>query len=363
MNRLKRLISLATVIAIVFSFTGCHKKNEIAVTVNDVEFTSAYYMCALINADSEAKNLVDEKLSESESDEDSEVDYYSQKIDDKKYVDWVEDRAIEMLTEVASYKILCKEKNLELDEEDIEAAKTTAETYWNSYGYGLYFEPNGVSLETYTKFLTDAFYSETYFDYIYGEDGEKAIDQQKIEDETKNNLALVNIIEIPYEDEIKDEDKKEHKEKLDEYVKNLKNGKMTFEDVYNDHNSIEEKSEDTTEDEHDHDEPKDAHATIVGTENTNYANDYIEYIKKMAVGDIKVIEHDNDTGVALVIKKDFKDDEYYKDTVDSEIRHLIADEDFEKLMNEYKKKLDIEINNYAVNQFKVKNIIEPEVSY
>lgn len=29
-------------------FTGCHKKNEIAVKIGDYKYTSGYYACALV---------------------------------------------------------------------------------------------------------------------------------------------------------------------------------------------------------------------------------------------------------------------------------------------------------------------------
>jgi hypothetical protein len=101
------------------SFAACHPKDEVAVTVGDVEFTSAYYMCALINADNEARSLVDEALAEKKEKDDKdssststateEVDYYSEKVEGKKYVDWVKARAIENLKQIAAYKIKCKE--------------------------------------------------------------------------------------------------------------------------------------------------------------------------------------------------------------------------------------------------------------
>ena len=106
MKNLKRVLAMLLVAVLLFSFAGCHKKDEIAVTVGDVKFTSAYYMCALMSADGEAKTKVDEKLAEKEDSDSTsteEVDYYSQKIDGKKYEEWVEERATE-ITLSASYK-------------------------------------------------------------------------------------------------------------------------------------------------------------------------------------------------------------------------------------------------------------------
>ena len=64
MKLLKKIAALLSTVAILLTFVGCHKKDEIAVTVNDVEFTSAYYMCAFIDADSQAQQKVKEMAEE-----------------------------------------------------------------------------------------------------------------------------------------------------------------------------------------------------------------------------------------------------------------------------------------------------------
>ena len=117
MKNLKRILAAALVLAMALTAAACHPKDEIAVTVGDVEFTSAYYMCALINADSEAKSRVQEELSDDESTTD--IDYYSKKIDDKDYVTWVEDTAMDYLKKIAAYKTLCKDNELELERNGI----------------------------------------------------------------------------------------------------------------------------------------------------------------------------------------------------------------------------------------------------
>ena len=169
MKNIKRIFALALVLVMALTVTACHKKDEIAVKIGDVEFTSAYYMCALINANSEAKMRVQEELSESESKDD--VDYYSKKIDDKDFVTWVEDTAVDSLKEIAAYKTLCKDNDLEISGEDVANAEAYASYYWSSYGYSLYFEPNGVGQSTYTQYMKDSYYSNLYFEHLYGEGG------------------------------------------------------------------------------------------------------------------------------------------------------------------------------------------------
>lgn len=363
MKNFKRLIAALLMLVMVLSFAGCHKKNEIAVTVGDVEFTSAYYMCALINADLEAKNLVYESLSEEE--QKKEIDYYSKKVEDTDYVEWVEKKALDSLKQVAAYKTLCKENKLELKAEDKTNAETYANYYWSSYGYAAYFEPNGVALSTYTNYMTDSYYAQYYFEHIYGKEGEKEIAAADVEKKLYDNFIIANVIEASITADMKDADKTALKTKLDGYVTALKEGKKTFEQVYNDHNGIKEedkKEETKTEDKKEESKeptPKDKYASVLGAKDTGYDHDQYDTIKAMATGEVKLITLEDNAGYVLAVKQDIKADPYYLDNLDMTVRHLIADKDYEKLVDDYAKKLTVDINNYAVKQFKVKKIIEP----
>ena len=133
MKNIKRLLSVMLILVLTLSFAACHEKDEIAVKVGDVEFTSAYYMCAFMETNDEAKAKVDESLSEEESSSDEEVDYLSKKIDNKEFETWVRDTTIDKLKEIAAYKILCKENELEVDKEDIDTLNNTIDSYWDQY--------------------------------------------------------------------------------------------------------------------------------------------------------------------------------------------------------------------------------------
>ena len=356
MKNIKRIIACALVFIMALSVSACHKKDEIAVTIKDIEFTSAYYMCALINADSEAKSQIQSELTEEESSS-GDFDIYSKKIDGKEYETWVKDRAIEILKEKAAYQLLCKENKVELNKDEIANAEMYASYYWSSYGYSMYFEPNGVSEKTYTKYETDAYYSEAYFNHLYGKDGEKEIAAKDIEKEVYGNYIVANVIDASFTEETTDAQKKEIKAKLDGYVTALKNGKKTFEQVYIDYNN--EKAED-----HKHEEtkdgPKDPHAQILGSDKTSNPDQHYDTIKKMKTGEIKLIKLDDDAGYRLVVKQDIKADKYYLESLDSTARHTLKDEEFNKTVEDYAKGLKPDVSDYAINQFKVKEIKEPE---
>ena len=357
MKNIKKVFALALVLVMALTVTACHKKDEIAVRIGDVEFTSAYYMCALINADSEAKMRVKEELSESESTDD--VDYYSKKIDDKDFVTWVEDTAVDYLKEIAAYKTLCKENNLEISDEEAENAEAYASYYWSSYGYSEYFEPNGVGQSTYTQYMKDSYYSNLYFEHLYGEGGEKEIDAETVKTKMYENFVIADLLEVSFSEK-EDDEITALKDKINGYAADLKNGKKTFEEVYKDYNGTTEETEEETET--DEAQPKDKYASILGSADTAYGSDHYDSVKAMATGEVKVIELDDDEGLVLAVKQDIAADSYYLDTLDITVRHLISDEEYEKDIEEYAEKMDCKVIESAVKQFKVKKIVEPSAS-
>ena len=359
MKMMRKIIALAMAALMVLSLSAClHKKDEIAVTVGDVKFTSAYYMCALINAKAEAQSKVYEELSDEEKQQ--EVDYFSKKIDKKKFSDWVEDRAIEMLKEIAAYKELCKENKLELTKEKKEEVDQTVSYYWDSYGYSAMFEPNGVSRNTYAKYMEDGYLSELYFDYVYGKEGTKALKADDVNKNITDNYILVDEIKITYEENATDDAKAANKTTLEGYAKDIKNGKKSFIDIYKAHNKItDEQTEETDKEEA---KAVNTYANILGKEDTSFASEDFDAYNKYEFDAPQVVENEGKTAVSLVIKRDISKDKYYMDYLDSFARHSIADEDFKKEISDYAKKLKVDISSYATGQFKVKEIIEPQTA-
>ena len=357
MKIFKKISALLLVCLLALSAVGCHKKNEIAVTVDGFEFTSAYYMCALINANSEAQNKVYETLKEDE--QQKEIDFYSKKIDDKNFVTWVEDRAIEMIKEIAAYKSLCKKADLKLDDETKANAQSYASYYWQS-GYSQYFEPNGVGESTYTNFTVDSYYSSLYFEHLYGKDGEKEIPAEDVKNKIYDNFITANLIDVTFSEET-DSEKTAIETKLNDYAAKLKNKSITFEQAYKEYYEIKDEETNNTTESNDP-KPKDEYATVLGAEGTGYEHDFYSDIQKMATGEIKVIKKENNAGFVLVVKQDIKADEYYLDNLDLTARHLMKDEEFSDDISKTADDLKAEINKYAVKQFKVKKIVEPSYS-
>lgn len=353
MRNLKRIFAVALVLVISLSVAACHPKNEVAVTIGDVEFTSAYYMCALVNADSEAKTKVREGLSEDETTD--KIDYYSKKVENTDYVKWVKDKAMETLKEIAAYKTLCKENKLEIPEEDANNAKTYSDYYWTNYGYSSYFEPNGVGAETYKQYMLDSYYSSVYFDHLYAKDGKEEIAADTVKEKMYGNFIIADMLQANFSNST-DEEKTQTKEKFNKYVADLTAGTKTFEEVYKEHNGSTEENETAESTEP---KPKDKYASVLGAKDTAYESDQYDKVKDMAVGEVKLIELEDNAGLVIAVKQDIKADPYYLDTLDSATRHLIKDDDFKKDIKDYAGKMKSDINKYAVDRFNVKKIKEP----
>ncbi len=363
MQNIKKLSALFLAVVMLLSFTACHKKGEIAVKIGNYKFSSAYYMCALMSADSEARTKVDNEENKgadsSAAATSSEINYSKKKIDGKKFDKWVKDTAMESLKEIAAYKTLCKKYDLKIDDQTKEQAGYYAEYYWSQYGYSAYYEPNGVSKETYSEYAMDAYYANLYFEYLYGAEGEKAISTDEVNKAMDENYVLVDMIQSDLSEK-SEEEIAEEKTKLQGYADQINAGTMTFADAKKDHDgSTEEDNAVTDETDSDVKKPLDENSTVLGAEDTDYESPYFTDAKAMTVGEAKVVELKDGTGMALVLRLAVLDDPYYVENLDLITRHFLKDDEFEKDVKKFAKTLKVTEYKYAMNQFKVKKIEYP----
>ncbi len=380
MNILKKVAALLLVGVMVFSFAACHEKGEIAVTVKDgdltEQFTSATYLFALMTADSEASNKVQEQWKEAEIDTSKMTmdNVYASKIEDKSYTTWVRDRAKEILVEYAAYKIKCDQNEVKLDEDDLKSTEDNAQIYWSYYGYQSLYEPNGISYDTFKKATVYPLYSNAYFEFVYGEGGEKEIAKADILKAMDENFVTANVIEVDLSSK-KDDEAKKIRDKFNSYVSRLKKGEK-FETIYNEYYEIKENttssntsgsssskvsstdpSSDATSSEAEKVlEPKDAYASLLGDDDTDYASDHFDTVKAMKKGEIKLIDDTKNKKITLLIAGDMMNDEYWTENLTTVVMFLLKGEEFEKAMDEYMNGLDVDVDGYATKRFKVKDL-------
>lgn len=377
MKNILRILALVLTVAMVFSFAGClHKKGEVAVVVDGVEFSAAYYMCALMSADSEAKGIVYESLTEEEQQK-TDIDYYSYKVEKKDYVQWVEETAIENLKEIAAVRKLCEETDVKLEDETIKEIEEGISSMWtqpltnytingeSGKTYADYYAANGIGKETYIQYSKDTSLRTAYFDSVYGEEGTSAVTVDEVKTELYKNYNIANILYGAYGSDDTDTEKAELKTKFEGYEKVLKNGSKTFEEVYKEYNNIKDTAEtaDSEEAEEEAAAPKDKYASLLGAEGTDYESEYFTIVQSMAVGEVKLMEITGSAGYVILIKGDIEADEYYVKNMDNTIRHALKDSDFDGAITEKANTLKADVKDSVISQFKVKKIVEPEYSY
>lgn len=363
MKSFKRVIALALVFVICLGFAGCHKKDEIALTIEGNDFTAAYYLCALVFADSEARTKVDEALSGDIDAAAEGIDYHKQTVEDKDFITWVEDTAAANLKKIAFCKNVCKENKLELSADTKSMAEYYAEYYWNSYGYASFLEPNGVALSTFKTYMTDTYYSEEYFNFLYGEKGEKAVPEEELKKILVEKYLIVDMIEVDFTT-LKEDEIKAKTDFINKAAEDLKNGKKNFETVLKEYvgpDEEEDKKEETQPDP-ETPQPKDVNAEVLGDEDTEYASDYFKDTKDMKVGEVKVKTLDENKGIVLFVKGDIAGDEYYYDMLSDSLRHVAKDKEYEEQMEKDAEPLKVEKHDYVIKRLKVKKIVYPEAT-
>lgn len=361
MKTLTKILSAFLAGCMLITLCACHGKDETALTIEDEKITSALYLNALIECDSEARGRVDEQIAAAKENEtenteeaEEETDYYSQTIDGLKFADYVKAEALERCKEYVFYEKLIKDGTIKLEDAEITTAESYAEAYWAQYGYAYLYEPNGVSFETYKKAFVYTYYSNAYFNHLYKEGGEKEVSQKDLKANMLENYTLAYVLTATYEENSTDDQKAELKKKLEGYEKRLKDGE-DFETIYLEYNGI-------NPEEHTHEEttdgPKDQHATILADKDleSNYANADFDSIYDLKFGETVIIENEGKTGLTLYVKLDISKDAYYLKALTDEILYEMKHEEFETFVKEQTKDYKVDENSFATDRFDVEDI-------
>lgn len=363
MKKTKSLLALLLALLMALSFVGCHGQNEIAIEVEDVDFTSAMYSYALLEADMEAKDIVDQALGEDKALTEYSQ-YLTQTVENTPYVQWVENRAKEKIREFAAYDILCRQNNLTLTDDEIASAKSYGEYYY-SYNKALY-EANGIGEQTFIKMQELSYKSDAYFKFLYGDKGSKAVPMDEVKEYFEKTYRVAVIFEKDITD-LKDAELNKANDEIDKYAKKLKGAKK--EDIvkyYNEFYGLTEANAATTG-YSPAKEIRECVSLIADPKvDANYGQDFWNDIKGLKAGQTKVltneVKEDKTTGTAasktirlIYIVESVEDDTYLKD-MDMSIRYTLKQEEFSADVLKYALTLSLVEHKDAMSPFKVDKI-------
>lgn len=355
MKYIKKLAAFITAAILCMSLVGCHPKNEVALTIGDIDYTSAFYMCALLQANDEAKQEVVEAYEDEEKDV-TDINYYKEKIDGKDFVDWVENRAVQICRTYAYIETMCDKNGVKMSEEELSSAEFYAESYWNYYGYDAFYGSNGVSYETFKEFFTYSNLMQTYFLSIYGKGGTEAMPEEEVKSGLEEKFVLADVLSVSLTDdtgaEFNDDLKAQERTKMEGYKARLDRGD-DFKTIYEEENG---KQNNTSTDDT-QDKPQDELAQVIGSSNTgDYASDYYDDVYELKLGETKIIEDEDNNRMLLVLKKDIMADPYYLTNMYNDIVNIAKYEGFVVDCEEKSKDLKLEQNKFATDRFKVKKL-------
>lgn len=359
MKKFIKAICLVLSLVFVLSLAACHPKGEVAVTSGNYEITSAMYSYYLVMADSEAKGIINN---------DKNIDktvrgfsYYTQKIGDKPFVDYVKELALNNCLKHIAYEKLSAESGVALTSSEKTNASNQANYYWNYYGYGAVYEANGISYDTYVKIMENSALANSYFNSIYDTKGSNPVKSEELQKALDENYVAAYLLTKDYSNE-ENADVKKIKETFEGYKTRLLDGEE-FKKVYNEFNKIkeEEKKEDDKKEEEKKEDttpaPKDSFVSILGSDKTGVPFDKFDDVKKMEVGTCEVISDEESKVVYLILKKDINEDSYYKEQyLKSDLLYLVKGDEFDAEIDKAAKALEYTVNKFAINQFKVKKI-------
>ena len=379
----KRAVAALIAALLALTMVGCHEAKEIVASYDDIEITGGMYLAMLLEADGAARNLADEQ-----KEGDAQIKDYGDvqiKNDGKvvDYYDYVNDEAKKLIRQYVATETLAKKYKVTLSDEDKAGLDSYVNYLWDSYGYGIMYEENGVNRASYTEYMRNAGYLRgNLFEAIYGKEGKTPITEEELKKYMNDNYCIANVIteNLSQTDEngntfnLTEDEAKDLLEKLNTYADRLTKGDADFETIYHEHTESEHEHEDedtadktadntdadqTTDETTDETEeaptaPLDSHATLLSSKETGNESDNFDEIYKMKVGEVKVIEGED--AYTLVVKGDISADPYYIYSLDETLRQLIKGDEFNNMLDEEGGKLDIKYNNGEISYLSPKKI-------
>ncbi len=341
MKVLKSVLVRLLVFALVFCLAGCHGANEVAVTYGDIEFSSGMYALALLNADSEARALVNEQLADSTT----EIDYLKQKVEDKPFEEWVKETALKNLSVQAAHRILCEQNGIKLEGDALSEVEASGKYYYSYYEALL--SQNGIGEKSYVEYLKADSLGDKYFDFLYGKDGEKEVAEEEIKTFYNTNYRTAFLLQGSYAS-LKDEEKADLKAKLEGSKAQLEKGESIV-TVYNEFQGLTGDSAAK--------EDKDVMALLGNGEvDEQYGFSKWADIKDLKNGSVVFIDSTEESAFYLIKVIDTSGDSSYFDDLKANLLRTMKGDEYVKHIEDYAKTLTVKVNKYAINAFKVKNI-------
>ena len=251
MKTIKRAAVLVLSCALLLTAVACHQPNETVLTIGDVQIPSGLYLAMQMDSFSTFTSTVQSSLSSGET-MSTISDVLKHSAEDKTSDQWIKDKTLEAAKLYAAVMTLWNEFGLSLTEEEEANLADWVDYYWSEdyQNMGSYYEPNGVSKETFAELMRNGTRQNKVFLYYYdkpdaeGKGGLETVPDADVIQGFSDNMVLVDNISIATtktdssgnSTSLTDDEKTAAKDKLQAYADRINNGKASFEDIYVEYN-------------------------------------------------------------------------------------------------------------------------------
>jgi len=191
----------------ILSLAACADTRH-ALTVNGQEIRAGEFIYMQITA----ANEVSANYLEAHPDVnifESGFNLFEQEWDGRSFSTRINDRAIELLREVAATALLFEELGLSLTAENLQDARRYTESFWDSSDglqnfnigntWGEFYESVGIGKESHTAIMLSGMKEQELFFAIYGEEGSEPVSEEEITAFAVNNFTRFRMINMSLE--------------------------------------------------------------------------------------------------------------------------------------------------------------------
>lgn len=220
--KLKRIAALFMAVLMAAGFTGCiGNLYENALTVDGTDISSGLYLMAQVAAYGEAYGKV----------EDTAKSVLKQKVDGQSAKSWIQNRALELCKRYVAVHRMCREMEITLSSAGQQNVEYSI-AYWEyDPDRAAYYTDNGISVNTYRRYITNQQLSGQLFTALYGEEGEMAVSAEELKAGYAEKYSHVRYLTVPVTPQA--EDGNDYSEQvyamLDQVVESIASGKLTLE--------------------------------------------------------------------------------------------------------------------------------------
>jgi len=203
-----RITAIIIAAAMILGLSACADTRS-ALTMNGDEVRAGEYIYMQIQAAQEGAALFREANPEVDFFA-ADFNYFNQTLDGKRFSNWVNDRAVEMLKEYKAGEMLFKELGLVITSDEELAIRYSVESFWatgnedNALGrhgltydtWGEFYEDIGIGKDSLASILTYGLMIDRAFMGLYSAEGTEPVEQEEIEAMIVEQYARFRMIEI-----------------------------------------------------------------------------------------------------------------------------------------------------------------------